>query len=508
MYIDPIFQSVFNYILRLADLGNPLVITAILFKDGGWVVVLLVMLWGLKEIWLYWRQVLYATAQEYVLLAIDVPKENEQGPKAVENIFAHVAGTYKNPCFYEKYLDGWLQPKFSFELISIGGYVQFLVHAPKKFRDLVEAAIYAQYPDTEITEVEDYTTGVPTQFPDESYELWGTEYTLYNKDYYPIKTHPSFEYGLTQEFKDPMASTLEMMSKISSDENIWLQLVITPIGSEWLKEGQRIVKKLIGAKVPEVGMAGLAKVGQFGQKIGSELWDIITASLRGAGQPEKPKKDELRSQMLYLSPGERTTVEAIESKLSKIAFDTKFRMIYWGKKEVFSRSRGAYGMAGAIKQFNTLDLNGFKSHSKTKSTVDYFRKRREPGRKKRIVLAYKYRSNWRGWAHHILNIEELATLWHFPVLEVKAPFLKKTEAKRMEPPFALPVESFPIAKAPKIEETPFRPERQEEPQGTKIEETALDATFKIPEEADGALKNQKSMGASLPAQAPENLPVV
>jgi len=39
----------------------------------------------------------------------------------------------------------------------------------------------------------------------------------------------------------------------------------------------------------------------------------------------------------------------------------------------------------------------------------------------------------------ILNTEELASLWHFPILTVKAPLVKKTEAKKAEPPMSLPI---------------------------------------------------------------------
>jgi len=39
----------------------------------------------------------------------------------------------------------------------------------------------------------------------------------------------------------------------------------------------------------------------------------------------------------------------------------------------------------------------------------------------------------------ILNTEELATLYHFPVNMVKASLIKKTSSKRAEPPLGLPV---------------------------------------------------------------------
>ena len=46
-----------------------------------------------------------------------------------------------------------------------------------------------------------------------------------------------------------------------------------------------------------------------------------------------------------------------------------------------------------------------------------------------------------GASPKILNVEELATLWHFPSLLVKSPLVKKAEAKRGEPPVGLPIGS-------------------------------------------------------------------
>jgi hypothetical protein len=46
---------------------------------------------------------------------------------------------------------------------------------------------------------------------------------------------------------------------------------------------------------------------------------------------------------------------------------------------------------------------------------------------------------WAGMPKYHLSTEELASLWHLPVTEqVKAPQVKKTEAKKAEPPMNLP----------------------------------------------------------------------
>ena len=46
----------------------------------------------------------------------------------------------------------------------------------------------------------------------------------------------------------------------------------------------------------------------------------------------------------------------------------------------------------------------------------------------------------RGRQGYVLNIEELASLWHFPVMEVQAPSVQKVDAKKAQAPIDLPLE--------------------------------------------------------------------
>jgi hypothetical protein len=58
-------------------------------------------------------------------------------------------------------------------------------------------------------------------------------------------------------------------------------------------------------------------------------------------------------------------------------------------------------------------------------------------KKRRMLSRYVSRSN-DGASKTILNVEELATIWHFPIITTKAPLVKKTESRRAEPPASLP----------------------------------------------------------------------
>jgi hypothetical protein len=434
--------------LALAD--DPLSAAWFLIAHGGWIPLAWFFLWMGKLLWIGSIQGAYVKEkQKPILLAIDVPKMGEksaQTPKGVENIFAHLAGAHGSHNRREKYWHGNVQEWFSLELVSIEGYIQYFVWTWAKYRDLVETAIYAQYPDAQVTEVQDYTSAVPSHYPDAEWDLFGTEFIALKPAAYPIRTWEEFEHkGQKDEpFKDPLAAMLENMARIGPGEQIWLQFLIKPISQDWVKDSEKVVKKLIGAKVKEAHTF---------MDTAFEMTDKITgpvlAQMLGPTEA-KIKKDEPPSKVLFMSPGERALVELIEKKTNKIGFQTKIRLIYVGKKDVFKKPRGAHAVIGAIKQFNSNDGNGLKPDFKRigPSSLWLFPNLRNSERKRRLYQAYCKRSMWIGAKTHIFNTEELATLWHFPTEAVHAPLIRRTESKRAEPPTGLPLSVAPTPITP------------------------------------------------------------
>ena len=418
-----------------------------LFLRIGWILILLVLIWGAYKIMLANRESKNVASHEYILLAVDVPKDSIQTPKAVENIFAVLAGAHSSPTRREQYWFGSVQPWFSLEIASIEGYIQYFIRTPAKFRDLVESAIYAQYPEAEITEVEDYTYLVPVKkFPDPEWDMWGCDFILVKDQSYPIRTYPEFEHGLTQEFKDPLSSILENLGILGPGEHFWIQLMIVPIGQvTWKEQGDKLVRKLIGTPEKKKETAADKLIGmpfKALEAVGSEVFGSSeTAS--------KPEKREEPSKMLYLSPGEINAVKAIEAKLSKIGYLSKLRAVYIGKKEVFKKTRAAHPFIGAVKQFNTVNLNSLKpelSKTGTSGGIILFKQHRLNHRKNVLLSAYRDRDPGVPMSPYVFNTEELASLWHFPSIDIKAPLVKKTEAKKSEPPMTLPYEPPPQAR--------------------------------------------------------------
>ena len=157
---------------------------------------------------------------------------------------------------------------------------------------------------------------------------------------------------------------------------------------------------------------------------------------------EKKKEGEIIDfGSMILSPGERMIVEAIERNVSKLGFDACLRFVYIAKPDKYNHVV-SNAIQGSMKQFNSLNLNGF-SRTNSTSYVDYFfKKTREGWRRKRMFDAYVNRSAfYKPYKRKtfVLNTEELATIYHFPGSVVRTPSLGRIESKKSEPPAGLPV---------------------------------------------------------------------
>jgi len=232
---------------------NPYAGMWFLFVHGGWIIILILIFWGAKEVWMDHIIGKALMSKEWILLAIDVPRLTEQTPRAVENIFAYFAGIHSPAANkVESYITGHKQGTVSCEIISIEGRVQFLIHLERKFRDLAEAAMYSQYPDAEIVEVEDYALTIPSRYPDKEWDLFGTEMIPVRDDVFPIRTYPEFEDKVSGEFKDPLSVMLESMSRLGPGEQFWYQIVLTPDAQvAFPKKAGNWVKKFTGQVVVE-----------------------------------------------------------------------------------------------------------------------------------------------------------------------------------------------------------------------------------------------------------------
>ncbi|MDD5397406.1 MAG: hypothetical protein PHW24_05140, partial [Candidatus Moranbacteria bacterium] len=409
--------------------------TASQILNYSWFIALPPLLFFLfKELWMYHIQGAYWASASWVLLEIIPPKNIEKSPKPMEALFVTFAGVEKGFDVAEKYISGMFADHMSLEIVSDQGNVHFYIRSMKKYRHLVEAALYAQYPDVEILEVPDYVNDVPKIIPNAQWDLWGADMTFQKDPAFPIRTYKSFEEDITGTMIDPLSGLLEVMGKIGPGQQMWLQWVIAPTSPAWAgKEGKKLTDKLKGKEKKEKGLW---------ERIWGDITDVLTHLYKGLHEPvEFPAEKKKDEQPLdtRLSPGERDVLKAVEDNLGKLQFDTKGRFIYLGRRENYNKALGVSAFWGSIKQFNDDNLNSIKPDNTSKTFANWFNQKNRL-RYRQLKILRRYRNRNSDGAMLVFSAEELATLFHMPDMNVMAPSLSRVEAKRGGAPANLPIE--------------------------------------------------------------------
>lgn len=383
-----------------------------------------------------------------------MPQDVQKPIKAMEDVFSGIWQMHDPANPREAWLEGKYQLNLSIEIVSTEGVVHFYMRIPEGGKQLLEASIYSHYPTAEIQVVDDYTKQIPQDIPNKEWELWGTGYRLEKPSPYPIKTYSKFfepsPEGEEERRIDPMVHLIEGLSTIGKGEHIWIQFILWPIlhtephESNLVQEGNDIVAELVRRKVPTKSAGAFGGIEKDFQIVGTTL---ITGE---APVPTKAEEKDLFPPEMKLTPGERDIVTAIEEKISKYAFKVSARFIYIAKRENYFSPAKALPMS-YFTQFSTATYNNFrpmkKTLTKSYTVLTWFLdKRRAFVLKRRLLRSYlmhipAFFPYSPPEARFILNIEELATMFHFPGKMV-APSIAvpRVESKKGEAPPGLPTE--------------------------------------------------------------------
>lgn len=398
------------------------------FSQVWWIILPVAFYFVFKLLWDDFIKEDWALKQEWTVVEVIPPKDLETGPKLMESIYQGLAGVVVSYNAWEEYIMGMFTDRFSFDLVGLGGEVHFYIRVQTKLRTLLESQIYAQYPDAQIIEVEDYINNFPRVIPNRDWNLWGSDLILNMPDPYPIRTYDKFEEDITGTMLDPMAAFVELFASTPPGQNMWLQIIVSPLSEKWKIKEMKIVQKLAGRITEE-------KMGFF-QDIAEVFTHLFAALLGPVEFPSKAKKDEAPLEF-RLTPGEKDQLKAIEDKLSKNAFRIKMRFIYLGKREGFDMGF-VTGFFGANRQFNDLNLNNLKPDD-SKSTAHFLAVDPRLNAMKRRLYE-RYRKRKMDGNTFVFSTSELATVYHFPDMGVKTPALRQVDSKRGSAPGNLPIQ--------------------------------------------------------------------
>jgi hypothetical protein len=400
-----------------------------------WFLVLPTFFWFLfKSLWSRHAGNGWLALQNDIFLEIIPPREIEKSPKIMESFFNALAATDAGMNKFAEYALGKMNPYFSLEIAGIEGKAHFYIRTPAGFRELVESGLYAQYPDLEIIQVDDYTQNVPANIPNEEWTLWGADWTLLQPDAFPIKTYKYFDEDITGKMIDPLANYLEIISALGPDQQVWIQYIIQMDRPGWKTWGKEQIDEFLGNTVNAPG---------FGTRLWHDIKDIFKNIPKALfGQPEMkgleaPTPNEIPV-MQRLTPGEQKTLTAMEEKIEKNIFTTKFRMIIVGKKANFNGVNIA-GIVSMLKEFSDTSTNEFMPVDRTKTYADYINtEARKAVRMRRILERYRERDDV--GETFKFSTTELATVFHMPDMSVISPSVQFTENKFGTAPINLPVE--------------------------------------------------------------------
>jgi len=225
------------------------------------------------------------------------------------------------------------------------------------------------------------------------------------------------------------------------------QFLIRPAGTDWKKDAQKIVEKLMGTAKEEEKFSLSREVGGLAKDV------VVTAASPTPPEAATVKEPE-RPLFRFRSPGEENTLKAIERKMGKVAFDGMLRFLYIDRKDEFTMDN-VHAAFGALRQFYTFDMNFFTPnmgtltlHKKTfKIPIRPIRKVLLRRRRALLYQAYRERAMpsvpRRSFGLNLKSFtfspEEIASIFHPPGSVVRAPKLQPLESRKSEPPVNLPV---------------------------------------------------------------------
>lgn len=327
------------------------------------------------------------------LLVLEIPRANDKSELAAEQLFASLHGILRDK--KELKMTGGGQEHLSFEIASVNGQIRFYVWVPKTLQSFVEGQIYAQYPTVQIyTADEDYT-----EHERDHTVVYSTELVTTASEFLPIRTFQNFEV-------DPLAGITGTLAKLeSTGEELWIQVLTRPIDDNWHSFSDRWISSI------RRGGSLLGGGGGMQWLIG-----LVEALWRPPEQGDK--KDGAKE----ISERDKTRISEAEKKATKLGYQVKIRIAYLGESQSNAKLQ-IQALIGTFKQFNSTNLNGFKA-----GKANFGKEFLEPYRKRSF--------NEDGF---ILNIEELASVYHLPHTNVETPNIVWASSKTAEPPAKLPI---------------------------------------------------------------------
>jgi len=220
---------------------------------------------------------------------------------------------------------------------------------------------------------------------------------------FPIKTFRNFDV-------DPLAAITGAMSELNNHEKVWLQIIVRPISNIWQEKSKEYI-----TAIKEGKSLGGATFAELVSKLAKGVGDALNTD---------PNAKPAAKEIVKLLPGQEEELSEIETKMLKVGFEFKIRVVTKSESKLRSEQL-LRDVVASFKQFTTAHLNNLVYADSTQTGLEMY----ENFLKRNI-----------GDDGDILNIEELASLYHLPNISVETPNIAWSRSRKLEPPMNLPRE--------------------------------------------------------------------
>lgn len=361
-----------------------------------------------------------AEALKMTLFLVKMPRYEKKREGEKQDIKAIIEGMeqifsnflyLKKPSFAESVFHGQGTPRVALEIASqVGGSdISFYVAVPNYMAGGIEKTIQGVYPQAVIERVrEDYTVF------EAKGKVAGIQLYLQRPLYFPIQTYKKLE-------SDPISTVTNALSKIAPDEGSAIQIILRPLSFDAKKRGEKILSSII-----EEGKNIKVAIRDANRNPVASFVAHTISAFSGAKKKKDQQQKPPELQQQEKSANEEN-IEAIRAKIRKPILETNIRLLGVGQSQERADEIVSH-LENAFSQFLS-NFNGFKSARVKKRNLKYF------------VYQFSFRTFNKG-RKVVLNLEELASLYHFPLSHIESPHIKWAKTKEVAPPTTLPDEGL------------------------------------------------------------------
>ena len=328
----------------------------------------------------------------------ETPKEEKAIIFQMEQVLTNFLNL-KQPSFFGE------KPSIALEIASQtgGSDISFYISVPKYLETSLEKYVQGIYPKAVVKKVpQDYTVFEPKGYTSAAY------LKLKGNPLFPISTYQKLE-------KDPLSQITNNLSKIAADEGAALQLIIRPIPNSKIKRmGEKVLEKMKEGESMNTAVSEVTK---------NPFVEIISEIFKPAKKqdPESLKREQKKEKHF-----DQSGYDTIQSKIQKQLFETNIRVI--ASAHTLDRAEEILGhLTGSFNQFSLFGTNSLNPKKISKNQI------------KKFVYEFSFRVFNEGQGN-ILNVEELASIYHFPTQFTETPYIQSAKTTEIAPPIDLPNE--------------------------------------------------------------------